>query len=305
MIKRTLYFENPAILSTKEEQMVISLVKDPSVPDIVKTVTIPIEDIGVMVLDNKQITITHALLNKLVENNAGVITCDDRHMPSSLFMPLAGNTIQCERFADQIKASIPLQKQLWQQTIQAKIINQACLLKKAGFDYKYMIQCARNVKSDDSQNHEARAAAYYWFRIFSNFLTDFKRGREEPDPNNLLNYGYAILRAVVARSLVATGLLPTLGIHHRNRFNAYCLADDIMEPYRPFVDKIVFDIIAENPKNFELNTEMKKKLLIIPLLDVIIDGQKSPLMIAMQRTTSSLYLCFSGDKRKLLFPTFD
>jgi CRISPR-associated protein Cas1 len=168
-----------------------------------------------------------------------------------------------------------------------------------------MLQYARNVKSDDMENHEARAAAFYWYRIFSKFLDDFKRGREEADPNNLLNYGYAILRAVVARSLVATGLLPTLGIHHRNRYNAYCLADDIMEPYRPFVDEIVYDIIAEKPGNFELNPGMKKRLLTIPVLDVVIDGQKSPLMIAMQRTASSLFFCFSGEKRKILYPTFD
>ncbi len=305
MIKRTLYFENPAILTTKEDQLVITLVKDPEIPDQVKSKTIPIEDIGVIVFDNKQITFTHALLNKLIENNAAVITCDDHHMPSSLFMPLSGNTIQGERFAEQLNVSVPLQKQLWQQTMQAKILNQAWLLNKAGFETEYMKQCARNVKSDDLENHEARAAAYYWYRIFSKFLDDFKRGREEAEPNNLLNYGYAILRAVVARSLVATGLIPTLGIHHRNRYNAYCLADDIMEPYRPFVDEIVYDIIAGKPGNFELDPGMKKRLLTIPVIDVMIDGQKSPLMIAMQRTASSLFFCFSGEKRKLLYPTFD
>ena len=305
MIKRTIYFENPAILSTKEDQLMITLIKDTDIPDQVKSKTIPIEDIGVIVFDNKQITFTHGLLNKLIENNAAVITCDEHHMPSSLFMPLNGNTIQVERFMEQLNVSVPLQKQLWQQTVQAKIMNQAWLLKKAGFETEYMLQCARNVKSDDLENHEARAAAYYWYRIFSKFLEDFKRGREEADPNNLLNYGYAILRAVVARSLVATGLLPTLGIHHRNRYNAYCLADDIMEPYRAFVDKIVYDIIAEKPANFELNPEMKRRLLAIPVLDVVIDGQRSPLMIAMQRTASSLFFCFSGEKRKLLYPTFD
>jgi len=305
MIKRTLYFENPAFLSTKEEQLVVSLIKDTSIPDIVKTVTIPIEDVGVVVLDNKQITITHALLNKLIENNAAVITCDDHHMPSSLFMPVAGNTTQCERFAVQINASVPLKKQLWQQTIQQKIMNQGWLLKNAGYTSDNMTEWVRNVKSDDAEYHEARAAAYYWSRIFSGYIMDFKRGREEPDPNNLLNYGYAILRAVVARSLVATGLLPTLGIHHRNRYNAYALADDIMEPYRPFVDKIVLEIIAEKPLTYDLNPEMKKRLLAIPVLDVIIDGQTSPLMIAMQRTASSVYFCFSGEQRKLLYPTFD
>ncbi len=305
MIKRTLYFENPAFLSTKDEQLVICMVDEPEIPDLIKTRTIPIEDIGVMVLDNKQISLTHALLNKLIENNAAVITCDDRHMPSSLFMPLSGNTIQAERFSQQIDVSTPLKKQLWQQTIQSKIINQAWLLKNEGFEVKNMMRWSKEVKSGDTENHEARAAAYYWSHIFSNHIDSFKRGREEADPNNLLNYGYAILRAIIAKSIVATGLLPTLGIHHRNRYNAFSLADDIMEPYRPFVDRIILEIVSEKPKDYDLTPAMKKRLLGLPVVDVSIDGQRSPLMIAAQRTASSLYFCFSGEQRNILYPAFE
>lgn len=180
-------------------------------------------------------------------------------------------------------------------------MNQAALLQLQREENKLLLNYAREVKSGDSENHEARAAAYYWKRVFPDFL-EFRREREGPPPNNLLNYGYAILRALVARSLVSSGLLPTLGIHHRNQYNAYCLADDIMEPYRPFVDLVVCQIIRGNGKFLEMTPAMKKQLLAIPAMDVRIDGQKSPLMNAVQRTSASLVKCFEGKARKLLFP---
>lgn len=305
MIKKTLIFENPAMLSTHEEQLVIKLSCDEGIHDLVKTRTVPIEDIGVVVLDNKQVVLTNALLNKLIENNTVVITCNDRHIPNSLFMPLSGNTTQHERFMDQLSSSVPLRKQLWQQTIQSKIRNQRYLLKHLGFDTTNMQQWESDVKSDDNENHEARASAYYWSRIFSKQIEFFKRGREEKEPNNLLNYGYAILRAVTARSLVSSGLLPTLGIHHRNRYNAFCLADDIMEPYRPFVDKVVLEILIEGGDYKTLSTKLKKRMLIIPIIDVVIAGTTSPLMVAMQRTSASLCSCFSGELRKIIYPAFE
>lgn len=304
MIKRTIIFENPAALSVREEQLVVKLSGE-NVPDSITTKTIPIEDIGVLMLDNRQVVLTHALLNRLVENNTAVITCDERHMPSSMFMPLSGNTTQHERFMNQLSSSVPLRKQLWQQTIQCKIRNQASLLKQQGYDIVNMAQWESDVKSGDTENHEARASAYYWSKVFSKCIDFFKRGREEKEPNNLLNYGYAILRAVTARSLVASGLLPTLGIHHRNRYNAFCLADDIMEPYRPFVDKLVLDILKDGLDYSTLSTKLKKRLLVIPVLDVVIEGVGSPLMVAMLRTTSSVNGCFSGELRKIIYPTFD
>ena len=185
-------------------------------------------DIGFVILDNNRITITHSLLDKLIANNCAVITCDASHMPSGLFLSLSGNTTQSERFRYQIEASLPLKKQLWQQTIEQKIRNQAALLAEIhGEPAKNMLAWAKEVRSGDSDNREGRAAAYYWRNVFKD-IRDFTREREDLLPNSLLNYGYAILRAVVACALVSSGMLPTLGIHHRNRYNAYCLADDIM-----------------------------------------------------------------------------
>ncbi|MBP3343492.1 MAG: type II CRISPR-associated endonuclease Cas1 [Bacteroidales bacterium] len=306
MIKRTLYFGNPAYLSLKDCQLVVRM------PEIIKadlpelfetktTRTIPIEDIGVVVLDNRQITITQGLLDALLENNCALITCDKSRMPVGLMLPLCGNTTQNERFRAQIDASLPLKKQLWQQTVQAKIKNQAALLHERGVVVSNMLIWSDKVKSGDSDNLEARAAAYYWKNIFP-FIDDFTRGRDGIPPNNLLNYGYAILRAVIARALVSSGLLPTLGIHHHNRYNAYCLADDIMEPYRPYVDRLVLDIIFSGDDYTKLSVDVKSKLLSIPVIDVVINGERRPLMIAASITTSSLAKCFNGEIRKIIYP---
>ena len=304
MIKRTLYFGNPAYLSLRNSQLVIHFPDGNGMEDRTGNNTIPIEDIGVVVLDHKQITITHGLLEVLLANNAAIITCDSSRMPVGLMLPLSGNTTQSERFQAQIDASLPLLKQLWQQTIQAKIENQAHVLKTTRKAVvKNMLAWVDIVKSGDSDNLEARAAAYYWANMFPD-IPEFRRGREGVPPNNLLNYGYAILRALVARSLVASGLLPTLGIHHHNRYNAYCLADDIMEPYRPFVDTLVVEIINSGEDISELSKSIKAKLLNIPVLDVTINNQRSPLMIAVGFTTASLAKCYLGESRKIAYPGF-
>lgn len=303
MIKRTLYFGNPAYLSTRNEQLIINLPDAKGMDNKSGQNTIPIEDVGVLITDHQQITLTHALLEKLLKNNCAVITCDHTHHPVGLFLSLNGNSVQSERFRHQINASVPLKKQLWQQTIKVKIENQATLLKNSqSVEVENMFWWASKVTSGDSQNHEARAAAYYWANLFP--LDSFKRGREEAPPNNLLNYGYVILRALVARALVASGMMPTLGIHHRNRYNAYCLADDIMEPYRPFVDKVVLKLVKSGMPYDELTKEIKWDLLSIPTLDVIINGNRSPLMVALTQTTASLYSCFEGSTRKIVYPEF-
>ena len=321
MIKKTLYFGNPTYLSLKNAQLVIKLPeveKTDTLPESFKAEavrTIPIEDIGVIVIDNKQITFTSGLMEALLDNNCAVITCDSRSMPQGLMLPLEGNTTQRERFTAQIEASQPLKKQLWQQTIIAKIENQASVLNYVGanlcvrpIEIRNMQKWAKEVKSGDSDNLEGRAAVYYWKNMFPE-IEDFTRGRDGVPPNNLLNYGYAILRAVVARALVTSGLLPTFGIHHRNRYNAFCLADDIMEPYRPFVDKLVVEIVdvetrhaTSLPEN--LTKDIKAKLLQIPVLDVKINGQRSPLMIAVGQTTASLAKCYLGESRKIVYPSF-
>lgn len=311
MIKRTLYFGNPAYLNVRLAQLEIRLPeveKNDSLPEPFKASAvkrIPIEDIGVVVLDNKQITITQGALGALLDNNVAVVTCDEHRMPSGLMLPLEGNTTQSERFRDQIEASLPLKKQLWQQTIQAKILNQSSVLyRQRGLDCGNMEAWAKQVKSGDADNLEGRAAALYWQNLFGE-IKGFRRDREGVPPNNLLNYGYAILRAVVARSLVGSGLLPTLGIHHHNRYNAYCLADDIMEPYRPYVDKLVAEIVDSGADISLLTTELKGKLLAIPVLDVVINGRRSPLMVGVGMTTASLYKCYSGEIRKIAYPMME
>ena len=311
MIKRTLYFGNPAYLSVKLAQLEIRLpqvennetLSDYFKESVVKRV--PIEDIGVVVLDHKQITITQGAMSALLDNNVAVITCDEHRMPSGLMLPLDGNTTQSERFRDQIEASLPLKKQLWQQTIQAKILNQSTVLdRQRGLECGNMEAWAKQVKSGDSDNLEGRAAAFYWQNLFGH-IKGFRRDREGVPPNNLLNYGYAILRAVVARSLVGSGLLPTLGIHHHNRYNAYCLADDIMEPYRPYVDKLVAEIVDSGADITNLTKEIKGQLLSIPVLDVVINGRRSPLMIGVGMTTASLYKCYCGEIRKIAYPSME
>lgn len=309
MIKKTLYFGNPAYLSLSNNQLVIKMPeieKCDNLPDSFKRKTVttkPIEDIGVIILDNKQITVTTGVIEALLANNCAIITCDSKSMPVGLMLPLYGNTTQNERFRHQIDASLPLTKQLWQQTIKCKIENQAAILQKcANSETRCMKVWANEVKSGDSENMEARAAVYYWRNLFP--FDYFVRDRDGLPPNNLLNYGYAILRAVVARGLVTSGLLPTLGIHHHNRYNAYCLADDIMEPYRPYVDELVYNIVISGIDYSELTTELKGKLLGIPTLEVLIEGRRSPLMIAASQTTASLYKCFSGELRKIVYPEF-
>jgi CRISPR-associated protein Cas1 len=297
MIKRTLFFGNPAYLSTKNEQIVISY------PDKEQeTKTVAIEDIGVIVLENQQITITNGLLEKLILNNVALINCDQQHMPIGLLLPLNGHTEQSERFKNQINASTPLKKNLWQQTVSSKIINQAGLLKVKGVPFRKMELWAKEVTSGDALNHESRAAVYYWKNLIT--TENFTRGQKGVAPNNLLNYGYAILRGITARAIVSSGMLPTLGIFHRNKYNAYCLADDIMEPYRPYVDLIVCHIMETTDSFEDLTIDIKRQLLSIASLDVYIEGKNSPLMVAMSRTTNSLQQCFEGTARKILYPLY-
>lgn len=307
MIKRTLYFGNPAYLSRKNEQLVVRLPeveKNDTVPEHFKRdaqATIPIEDIGVVILDEQRLVITQSLIEGLLENNVALITCNKTHHPTGLMLNLAGNKLQSAKFKAQLDASQPLVKQLWRQTIKAKITNQALLLQRHGKEATNMMKWVGDVRTGDADNLEARAAAYYWKNLFQD-IPHFRREREGLPPNNLLNYAYAILRAMVARSLVGSGLLPTLGIHHRNQYNHYCLADDIMEPYRPFADALVVTIVKNGEDFTELNTSTKKQLLGIGSVDVLFDDERSPLMVAVQRTTASLAKCFEGETDKIVYP---
>ena len=298
MIKRIFCFTNPAHLSLHLKQLVVEQTQADKTETIKHTISI--EDIGVVIMESPQITITQALMVALLDNNCAVITCDSHHLPAGLLLPLDNHNLQSERFREQINASEPLRKQMWQQTIVSKINSQAYVLRRQNIECRNMEMWAKSVRSGDSDNLEGRAAAYYWRNIFGD--SDFVRGQFGDMPNGLLNYGYSIVRAMMARALVAAGLLPTLGIHHHSRYDAYCLADDIMEPYRAFVDLQVLDMWKRYGDVEELSPALKKELLSLATIDVQIEAHRSPMMIAMQTTANSVQRCFSGVSRKIIYP---
>lgn len=296
MIKKTLYFENACYLKKKDLQLVVEY------PEKEKECRkVPIEDVGMVVIDCQQVTLSHALIMALMENNAALVSCNSKHMPYGLMLPMAEHHAFTEKLYAQLESSEPLRKNLWQQTVAAKISNQAAMLEKVGIAAKNMRHWAGEVKSGDPDNYEGRAAAYYWDNLFITY-DSFRRHRNGDAPNNLLNYGYAILRAIVARALVGSGLFTALGIHHKNKYNPYCLADDIMEPYRPYVDALVLEILKEFTEIEELTTVIKARLLSIATVDVVIEKQSSPLMVGVQRTTASLRKCFEGEQRRIVYP---
>jgi len=293
MIKRTLFFGNPYHISTRNLQLNIAEKETGEVK------TVPIEDIGYIVFEHPNITFTQGVMQLLAENNTAVIFCNDKFHPSSMLFHLDTHYIQTERFRLQINASEPLKKQLWKQTIQSKIENQAALLDffdKNGEPLRYK---ASKVKSGDVTNEEAKAARVYWTSLFDK---SFRRERYGNAPNPALNYGYAILRAATARALAGSGLLSTLGIHHRNKYNSFCLADDIMEPYRPYVDQLVNEMYIEGKDCAVLGKGEKAHILTLLTTDVSINEQSSPLMVALSKTTASLTKCFEGSIKRIIYP---
>lgn len=295
MLKRTLFFSNPYHISTKNRQLVLyDKNKD-------EKQTVPIEDIGFIVFENLQITFTMSVMQLLSENNTAVIFCDKNFMPSSILYNFETNTVQSKIFREQIESGIALRNNLWQQTIKAKIKNQAMLLKKQGKEYRDILKICNQVKSGDSGNIEGYASRIYWSRLMGN---KFRRNRFGDVPNNLLNYGYIILRSGVARSLSGSGLLPTLGIFHKNKYNAFALADDIMEPFRPYVDELVLLIMKNNEDYSELTIDIKMFLMQILTVDIIFDKIKRPLMVGLSQTTASLVKCYLKERKKLEFPIF-
>lgn len=293
MLKKTLVFHNACHLNTKYHQLVITNKQTGEQNQR------PIEDLGYVVLDHPQITFTQSVIQQLAANNAAVIFCDEKHHPASMLFHLDSHQTQTEHFRAQVEASEPLKKQLWKQTVKAKIRNQAAMLDFAEQDGEALRYMARQVKSGDTNNQEARASRFYWPMLFGG---NFLRKRFGNPPNNLLNYGYAVLRAAVARALTGSGLLPTLGIHHRNKYNAYCLADDVMEPYRPYVDQLVWELNEAGQAEEKLSTDLKGQLLEILSCDIIINRKKRPLMVGLSETTASLARCFKGEVKKIKYP---
>lgn len=290
MLKRTLFFTNKTSITTRWEQLVI---KTEAVEK-----TVPIEDVGFVVIENQETYISIPALNKLIANNVAVIFCDAKHMPASMLLNLNGHHTQQELFSNQIKASEPLKKQLWRQIIKKKIKHQAQHLQLLERPFEVLKFHESKVLSGDTDNREGAAAAHYWKHVFD---FDFKRERYGDYPNAFLNYGYIVLRAAVARSLAASGLLCTLGIHHHNKYNAFCLADDVMEPYRPMVDAKVIQIMAQHNET-ALTPEIKLALLSVLTQTVYFKTTKSPLMVALSRTASSLQKCYQGTAKKISYP---
>lgn len=295
MIKRTLLVENKSSITTKNLQLIIK--------SEIRESSIPIEDIGFLVLDNPEIYLSIPAMNLIIENNTAIIICGTNHLPNGMFLNLNSHHIQQEIFKNQIEASIPLKKQLWQQTITEKINNQGQLLEKITATKNTFEFLASKVLSGDTTNMEGVAAQFYWknFPFPNQENGGIKRERYGDYPNNFLNYGYAILRAATARALSGSGLLNTLGIHHKSKYNAFALADDIMEPFRPIVDEKVFEIMQKYDEQ-ELNSVLKAEMLQILTRTVYFKDEKSPLMVGLQKTASSLQQCFTGNRKKIKYP---
>lgn len=296
MLRRTLYFGNPTKLRLENKQLIIRLEEE-------EVRQVPVEDIGYVVFDHAQITVSHSLIQALLKNNVALLWCDEKHMPESLMLSHESNHLFSKKLKAQLEVSVPFKKQLWKQTIEAKITNQANLIRWLGGNCASLLECRRKVQSGDSGNQEAVASGIYWNELFGS-QASFRRNRFGAPPNHLLNYGYAVLRAVVARSLTTAGCFTSFGIFHRNQYNPHCLADDIMEPYRPFVDKTVIEWMEEKGSTMSdrLDKEDKRVLLSIPAMDVNIGGVISPLMVASDKTAQTLMKCYESEIKKITYP---
>lgn len=292
MLKRTLVFSSPMNLSLKNCQLVLSY-KD--MPD--EKQTIPIEDIGVVILEHQQTSISLPLLNELTENDVQVVICNNKGMPSAMLQGMNNNNLQGEVLRNQIACGEVLKKQLWKQVVEKKIQNQAALLDKIGEDGGVLKPFYSNVKSGDTDNREGIAARIYFQHLFGD---NFVRNRDESGVNALLNYGYSILRAATCRAIVSSGLLPAIGIFHHNRSNAFPLVDDLMEPYRPFVDGVVYDLAMHG--NMNLTKETKSELISVLYADTTFKTTKRPLSVGLSMTSASMVKCLSKEQGKLSLP---
>lgn len=294
MIKQTIMITNPASLSLKYQQMVIRLSESE------QEITRPIEDIGVIIIDNQMVKLSIPLINALTDNKVAVIYCGANGMPSSMLMPLESNKTQQEVYRYQIEATQPTNKRIWKELIESKIRNQAQCLERCGMDGAVLKPYYSNVLSGDKDNREGAAARIYWQTMYGK---KFIRDRDGDAPNHLLNYGYAVLRAAVGRALMGSGLFPAFGLFHRNRYNAFPLADDVMEPYRPFVDDVVYGLYRDN-QDVELTKETKQRLVSILTCDVQMNKQTKPLMVALSSTTASIAKSLKDNKGSIICPSF-
>lgn len=292
MIKRIVEISNPARLSLKNQQMMV----DREGFDLA---AVPIEDIGVLILDHPQITHTQGLLAACSENNVALLVCSEKHLPSAILLPLEGNSLHSKIIAQQAQVTEPTCKRLWQAIVRAKIREQAKALLLSTGDDSPLPAYAKRVKSGDTENIEGQAARIYWQKLFGQ---DFRRDPKTPGINTLLNYGYAVMRAAVARAIVSTGLHPSLGLHHHNQYNSFCLADDLVEPLRPAVDLKVYELCKKLPEEPALTTENKRVLLETLSADCVMNGQRLPLMTSLHHYAASVRKVICGEHKRMEIP---
>lgn len=297
MIKRTVEISSgPVHLSIKYQQMVLRKDED--------THTIPVEDLGVLVLSHPAISYTHQLLYELLDQNVAVLFCNRQHMPEGILLPFQDNLLHQARLKSQVEVKKPTKKRLWQQVVKAKVRSQAILAEWILGEEIGLQPLISKVQSGDPKNVEARAARLYWSRLFPD--NEFKRDPDRTDVNAFLNYGYAVIRAAVARSLTAAGLHPSIGIHHHSQYNPYCLADDMMEPLRPLVDGVAYGCVVDsNSMNVPVTKETKKPLLQLLTYPVVIREKRYPLMEGLHLMASSLVECFQKKSRELDIPVYE
>lgn len=262
--------------------------------------SIPLCEIAAVILAHPQATCSQPVLARLMHHGGSVIVCDESNRPAGLMLPLQGHSIQTERFAAQAAATLPTRKRLWKQIVAAKIRSQAQLLMALYGTHHGLTQIARSVRSGDPSNREAVASRRYWPALFDD--PNFRRRFELPDQNRLLNYGYAVLRAVMGRAICGAGLHPSLGLHHHNRYNAFCLADDLMEPYRPLIDAAVVEHVRAHGADAPLDRAGKQALLEPILGRYDLDGEARTLFDVCARTATSLANVYLNQTTKLNYP---
>ncbi|MEO0280786.1 MAG: type II CRISPR-associated endonuclease Cas1 [candidate division WOR-3 bacterium] len=286
--------EGPVKLSSEYEQLILTK----NGTEILKT---PLNEIAVLLISTPLASISTNVISLITKNKGMIITCDHFYLPVGVFLPYELNYIQYERIQKQINASLPLKKQLWKQIISEKINSQASVLKKLkGSDFG-LYYISEKVQSGDSTNLEAYSSKIYWKELFGE---KFKRDKDLPGVNSILNYGYTILRAMTARAVCCSGLNPTLGIFHHNKYNSFCLADDLMEPYRPIVDELTYRLIIQSGIQLFLTKELKKEI-IEHLLNKKFEVKKEKFSLneSLFKLSSSLVNVYTGKEKKLNIPT--
>ena len=292
MTDRILDFtEEPAHIKLRRNNLVVDRKGE-------EPVSIHLPEIAALVATNRQITFSQAALAGLASCNAIVVVCDCNFLPAGMLLPLTGNSLQGERFILQARAPLPRQKMIWKQLVVAKVLAQGNVLTKLREHDHGLFSLAQKVRSGDRTNIEAQAARKYWSALFSG--TNFRRCREDEDQNRFLNYGYTVLRALVTRALCASGLHPGLGVHHHNRYSAFCLADDVMEPFRPIVDQAVFKIVHTRGGDAPLDQGVRADLISPMLRKFQVEDEWRTLFDVLTRTTSSLVDVFAGSRKDLV-----